>query len=83
MTITEFLAIFQAIAFQLAADDFGRQWHESGIDPRDAARWANIGYAPAEAQREMAAGVTLREAEYIARGRRHVAEIRRKGELVI
>lgn len=47
---------FRAHARQLRDHRTAREWMEMGVPATDAARWANLGYTPAEAEPLIRAG---------------------------
>lgn len=73
MLATEFIFVFRFFATQLAAPEIAAEWFalagqlaekDVELGPDDAARWANLGYLPGEAYREMLASGELAEIEH-------------------
>lgn len=82
MGIIEFIAAYRATATQLTDRAIARQWHATGISPREAAAWADLGYLPGEAAPKIAAGVTAAQAR-IAELPRDATGIWRNGRRIV
>lgn len=59
MEYAKFRDEFQSLAAQLRSDAMAEQWWAMKITPRNAARWATLGFMPGEAQSIMRGGETL------------------------
>lgn len=76
MTFSEFAAEYCKGARQMRTDTTVSAWWAMGVSAAEATRWANLGYMPGEARREMDAGGTIDSIEQsernadAARGRR-------------
>lgn len=62
MKFDKYLRIFLASARELNGDDLARQWWRAGVEPTEAARWANDGYDYRKARPRIARGVTGEQA---------------------
>jgi hypothetical protein len=87
---TLFRSTFALHATQLANHDFPAQWlalakelagRGTNITAVEAAGWANLGFTPTEARKEMANGFTLEMVEY--RENPHRARIWRAGKQIV